>query len=311
MPIEIERPIEFAGLPNCIRLSNGTVELIVTTDVGPHVLRYGHVGGPNLFFVAPPAEVDPGAWHPYGGHRLWIAPEVEALTYAPANQPVEVDWDERTLTLTAPVEAATGLVKSLAITLAPEGDHVRVLHRIEQRGERALPLAPWALSVMATGGTAIFPQEPFAPHPDQLTPARPLVLWSFTDMADPRWTWGGRYILLRQEPGNTKRQKVGLRSTRGWMAYALGNELFIKRHAHQEGATYADFGCNVETYTDESMLELETLGPLVTPARGEATEHVEDWFLAHAAIEDFNETALDTHVLPLVAASDRVLAGLG
>ena len=33
-------------------------------------------------------------------------------------------------------------------------------------------LAPWALSVMAPGGRAIFPQEPYRAHTDCLDPAR-------------------------------------------------------------------------------------------------------------------------------------------
>ena len=35
----------YAGWPNCYRITNGEVELIVTTDVGPRVIRYGFVGG--------------------------------------------------------------------------------------------------------------------------------------------------------------------------------------------------------------------------------------------------------------------------
>jgi len=39
----------YGGWPNCYRITNGEVELIVTTDVGPRVLRYGFVKGQNVF----------------------------------------------------------------------------------------------------------------------------------------------------------------------------------------------------------------------------------------------------------------------
>ena len=39
----------FGGWPNCIRLSNGDIELVATTDVGPRIIRLGFVGGQNLF----------------------------------------------------------------------------------------------------------------------------------------------------------------------------------------------------------------------------------------------------------------------
>jgi len=39
----------YKGWPNCYRITNGTVELIVTGDVGPRIIRYAFTGGPNLF----------------------------------------------------------------------------------------------------------------------------------------------------------------------------------------------------------------------------------------------------------------------
>ncbi len=40
---------EYKGWPNCYRVSNGEIELIVTGDVGPRVIRFGFIGGQNLF----------------------------------------------------------------------------------------------------------------------------------------------------------------------------------------------------------------------------------------------------------------------
>ena len=41
--------IEYKGWKNCYRVTNGEIELIVTGDVGPRVIRFGFVGGQNLF----------------------------------------------------------------------------------------------------------------------------------------------------------------------------------------------------------------------------------------------------------------------
>ena len=35
------------NLPNCLRLSNGQVEVVVTTDIGPRIVRYAFIGGEN------------------------------------------------------------------------------------------------------------------------------------------------------------------------------------------------------------------------------------------------------------------------
>ena len=81
----------FHGWKNNLRLTNGEVELIVTLDVGPRVIRYGYVDGPNVFKeyedqLGKSGEVE---WQIRGGHRLWVAPEDLTRTYAPDNQPVQ------------------------------------------------------------------------------------------------------------------------------------------------------------------------------------------------------------------------------
>ena len=40
---------DYRGWPNCCRLSNGLIDLIATTDVGPRIIRFGFVGEDNEF----------------------------------------------------------------------------------------------------------------------------------------------------------------------------------------------------------------------------------------------------------------------
>ncbi len=70
--------LSYGGWPNCYRLTDGEVELVVTTDVGPRVIRYGFVGGQNLFWENPDqlGKSDEAYWQMRGGHRLWAAPEI-------------------------------------------------------------------------------------------------------------------------------------------------------------------------------------------------------------------------------------------
>ena len=133
-----------------------------------------------------------------------------------------------------------------------------------------------------------------SPHSEYLLPARPLVLWHYTDMSDPRWVWGRRFIQLIQDPNRPDPQKIGFLNRRGWAAYALHGMLFVKRYDALEGATYPDYGCNTETFTNADMLEVETLGPLTRlPANGGAVEHTERWSLHKVALADFREEDLE------------------
>lgn len=43
--------IEFRGWKNCVHMSNGIIELIATTEVGPRIISFGFIGGPNEFAV--------------------------------------------------------------------------------------------------------------------------------------------------------------------------------------------------------------------------------------------------------------------
>jgi hypothetical protein len=153
---------------------------------------------------------------------------------------------------------------------------------------------------MAPGGRAIYPQEPYISHTEKLLPARPLVLWNYTDMNDPRWTWGERYVQLRQDPKADTPQKIGIRNSLGWSAYTLKGDVFVKRFPYDADAVYPDHGCNNETFTNEDMLEVESVGPL-TPvaAGGGVVEHSEQWGLFKADIGK-DETDIDAKLLPVV-----------
>jgi len=293
---------EYGGWPNCVALSNGKIELVVTTDVGPRIIRYGFVGGQNLLNEYPDLLGKTGGdeWRIYGGHRLWHAPEAKPRTYEPDNFPVKHEWNGSVLRLTQDTEKSTGIQKQMEISLNDQTGQVTILHRLTNRNPWTVELAPWALSVMAKSGRAIYPQEAFRAHTDYLLPARPLTLWHYTDMQDPRWTWGTKYIQLRQDPKAKTPQKVGFRNTPGWAAYTLNGDVFIKRFPYTEGASYVDYGCNTETFTNEDMLEIESLGPLVKlDADGGVVEHVEEWSLFKAEIGK-EETAIDAKLLPLL-----------
>jgi len=160
-------------------------------------------------------------------------------------------------------------------------------------------LTPWALSVMANGGRAIIPQEPFQSHEENMLPVRPLVLWSYTDMADPRWIWGSKYIQLKQDSGANSSQKLGILNTLGWAGYYLKGELFVKRYGYDPGTEYVDLGCNTEVYTDRDILEIETLGGKKKVAPGSSMEHLEKWYLFKADLKE-DEESLDNDLIPLI-----------
>lgn len=296
--------LNYLNLPNCYRLSNGTVEVIVTTDVGPRIIRYGFGGEDNILGECPAEtlETELGQFKPWGGHRLWIAPEAMPDSYAPDNSPVEYQIEgSETIRLMPRVEPRTRVQKEMTVTLDAQGTGVTIRHKIINRNLSGIDAAPWALTIMNGGGETILPQEPYRTHDEYLLPARPLVLWHYTDLTDPRWSIGRKYIRLRTDAGLLEPQKVGIMNKQGWAAYHRHRTLFVKRFGYDEGASYPDYGSNTETYTAGSFIEVETLGPLRRLEPGMAAEHVERWYLFRNVEHGETETIIDASISPLVA----------
>jgi hypothetical protein len=274
----------YAGWRTCWRLFSDTIEAIVTGEVGPRVIRFGFVGGENEFkeFDDQVGRTGGSDWRSYGGHRLWHAPEVNPRTYAADNEPVRMEHRGAWTGFIPPVERENGIGKEMWIRLLPaaagEGRLV-IRHVLRNHGPWAMRLAPWAITVMAPGGTAVVPLPPRGPHEANLVPTSSMALWAYTDISDPRWSWLRTCVLLRQDPGAASYQKIGLRVSDGWAAYARAGHLLVKGFVHRAGARYPDLGCNVECFTNADMLELETLGPLVNLEPGCSVEHGESWTL--------------------------------
>lgn len=295
------RKVACLGLPNCYQLSNGIVEVVVTTDVGPRIAAYRFAGGENILSELPDNRAN-SEFRIWGGHRLWLAPEAKERTTLPDNVPLEHRQEaDGTLRLTAPADAG-GIQKEMAVRLDPEGTGVTVEHRVTNRGLWAVELAPWAITILRGGGTGIIPQEPYRRHDEALLPARPMALWYYTDLADARLALGSKYVRVRTDAANKEPLKIGVGNKQGWMAYHVDHTLFVKRFRHEEGAAYPDYGSNAEIYTQGSFIELESLGPLQKLEPGASATHVERWFLfkdvALGAKDAETEAALAT---PLAA----------
>lgn len=299
--MKFEENYNYGGWDNCIRLSNENIELIATTDIGPRIIRFGFIGGQNIFreFVNDMGKKGGNEYRLYGGSRLWHGPEASPRCYYPDNFQVKYEWDGKILTLLQDIEKTTGMQKEIKIILSPAKNQVSLIYKIYNKNLWDIEFVLWALSIMNLNGRGIIPHEPFKTWEERLAPARPLVLWAYTTMDDPRWIWGKKYIQLKQDPEAKTRQKLGILNTLGWAAYYLNGNLFVKKYKYDPEATYTDFGVNTEIYTNSDIFEVETLGALKKIPPDGYSEHFEDWFLFKVEIDE-SEGSIDRKVLPLI-----------
>jgi hypothetical protein len=305
--------IAYAGWKRNLRLQGTATELVITLDVGPRIIRYALHDGKNVFVELPKQLGQSGEkeWMIRGGHRFWTAPEADH-SYELDNSPVT--WNklgDRAVEITQPESKAFGFQKTLVVEML-EGEVVRVTHRLHNLGGKALDITPWALSVMAPGGFAVIPQPRLDLHPSEFPegrdvkpheylPNREFVLWPFTNLADGRYTFSQHFLRVAHAAGKPA-TKLGLKLAPCWIAYQNGGDVFAKHVSHIAKQPYPDCGVNFEVFTNNDILELETLAPAVPLLPGACAVHVEHWALGKAPgdLRDEETARQFFHTLPKV-----------
>jgi hypothetical protein len=293
------RKIEYKGWKNCVEISNGIIDLVATTDVGPRIIRFGFAGKENEFVEFPEFIGKTGGDEHmmFGGHRLWHSPEHPVRTYEPDNSKVAWRKKKYGIVLTQDTEPNTRIRKEIEISMSPDSANVTVSHRLTNEGLWEVELAPWSISMMAVGGVEVIPLNT---RETGLLPNGSITLWPYTRMNDKRVQWGEKYIMLAQDKKASTAFKIGMPNESGWAAYANHGHLFVIRHDHVEGIEYPDGNCSYETYTNERFLEMETLGPITLLDSGDTIEHAETWSLFDNVEKPKNEKDIESIIVPLI-----------
>jgi len=174
------------------------------------------------------------------------------------------------------VDEPTGIRKSIIIQVAESDTKVTVTHTLKNTGGQSFTLAPWGITQLRPGGTAVIPQQTVAADPHGLLPNRNIVLWTYTDLASGlvELKNKGLYVHARVKEGALK---IDSSNPVGWIGYDLEGMLFVKRAAYVEGGNYLDEGASSQIYTNQDSIELETVAPVVELSAGESTSHQEIW----------------------------------
>ncbi|MDD3946328.1 MAG: hypothetical protein PHI19_00615 [Clostridia bacterium] len=269
-------------LGKTLELTGNGIALAVTLDVGPRIISLKKPTGDNLMFedIADAICKDRSAiygknktWHIYGGHRIWLSPENEA-TYYPDNDPVNYTITKYGAVFTPKAWSKAEVQPVLEVRLPQEGGADIVMGMTNLSG-RAQNLCLWSLTALKSGGLL----EADLPCEDAgYLPNRNIALWSYTDINDSRLTLTNRKILIKSSPKEPEPLKLGYYNPFIYIKYTFGNTVFVKTAKAEHGA-YPDFFCNVETYTNHLIHEVETLSPIVTIDSGKTLWHTEHWEL--------------------------------
>ncbi|MGD9093653.1 MAG: hypothetical protein PVF74_12465 [Anaerolineales bacterium] len=263
----------------CAKLENEHLALWITRTCGPRLIGLSVYGGENMLALLPDLKYEyPGQedYYFHGGHRLWYAPEQPDTTYIADSHPVEIEEIENGIKLVQPIDQPTGVQKSFKITLADSEARVELDHILTNQGESTLGLAPWAITQIRPGGVGIFPQQTSLGDVHGFLPNRHIVLWPYTKINSPHIHWRDEVIFIEATMTGGA-LKIGFPNPDGWLAYAFGNVLFVKRANYDPDAKYLDRRASSQSYCCKAFIELETLGPYTSLERGENVLHQEIW----------------------------------
>jgi len=269
---------------NCLRISNGAAELAVSLDFGPRILHYSLPGKENMLYNDPekkplgdPLETYGGDQCVlYGGHRIWISPEILPRCYHPDNVPVEYEKRENGVIIKGAVEKFTGIQKIMNIDMGSDSSAVRIDHTIINHCVWEIELGVWCVTMFAPGGKEVIPMPNKATG---LLHNRNISLWDYTDMSDKRIRWGRDFITLTSDINAAQPFKLGLNNDAGWGAYFNRGQVFFKFFDPVVNGILPDNGCNFESYTNNFMIEIESLSDVRILAPGGTISHAEEWAL--------------------------------
>lgn len=280
----------FSNYGKVVCITNGVIEVYVTVDIGPRIIRFGFVGGQNMMCenrAAFPIRGDKvftdffgegRHWENLGGHRIWISPEKYPDTYYPDMDPVPYKVTGYGAVFTPNPEVENGLAKTLEVKMDPDDASLQVhmtVKNISEKEDKTFSI--WGLTVCAAGGALIIPTNT---NDTGLLPNRIVSVWPYTDMHSDRIYWGRRYVTVTQDANDPEDLKLGFDLNGGQIFYVRGEDIFRKAYeTNHPNALYPDGGCSFETFTNPNLIEAESLSELKTVKPGEVSELTESWTL--------------------------------
>jgi hypothetical protein len=188
------------------------------------------------------------------GSTFWPSPQSGWTPNWPP--PAEIDGNAYTPAINGTHLVCTGSASSaLGVSVVKDFSAddstcwISVLYTI--KATKSVSAAPWEISRVPRGGIAFFPvgdSTKLAPGPLQAkvtTAGTPTIAW-FDDTTKSSTSSDGSKLIAD--------------GANGWLAYALGGNLYLKKFADVEPAKFATKEGDIEIYPGTDYLELEVQG---------------------------------------------------
>jgi|LGOV01.1.fsa_nt_gb hypothetical protein len=263
----------------CILVQNEKYEIIIPLEYGLRILSFKDKNSFN--FLGEDIDVsrkfENDSWHIRGGHRLWHTPEEFPRTYLPDNDMIDYKIDNERLILIQKINKKTQIQKKMILEFVNNGKELMIEHILINKGLWPISTAAWAITILKTGGIATVPLNK---RKDDLLSTKAFSLWSYCDLSDKRINFKKDIFTLKQDINNKNSFKIGTNNEEGYASYELDGYKFKKSFNFFKDKNYPDKGCSFEIFTDDKVLELETLSPIYCIKPNEEISHTEKWSIS-------------------------------
>ncbi len=310
MSIEIKET-DYENYGRCVQISNGVIDVVVTIDCGPRIVRFGFIGDANILYndlerkyvTSNPSMTErfgkDATFYCYGGHRVWLSPERMPETYYPDNEPVIYGILPEGVSFTPARQKHNDMQLSFEVIMGEGATDIMVVHSAKNCSKEKQTYALWSITMVNGGGVEIIPQN--RDNNNMILPNRTISFWPYTDVRDKRIFLGNNYLTIQHDSNNENALKLGVNNVLGWAAYSNKDYTLVKRFVHNTQAAYPDFGCSYETYVSKDYVEMESLSPLYNIEPGEGIRHVENLSLTKATncINPTDEDSIEKYIANL------------
>lgn len=280
------KEIDYKGFGKCVRMSNGIIDVDVTIDFGPRIIRFGFCNKENLFYndIARVYKIKPekqdmqetseNTFYYYGGHMLLSGPNRYTASVSPDNEPVVYSPLPDGVRFIQPKPKGKKVQFGFEVIMGEDAADIMVVHMAKNCSDEVQPCSLWPVTMIKGGGLMILPQN--TDTANSLYPNRTISFWPGTDIHDSRIFYGNRYITINYKPGCERALKIGCNNVFGCLVFVGKNYTFMKRYVHSVKAAYPDFGSSCEICCKKDFAEIQSLSPIYRIEPGHIVKHVEN-----------------------------------
>ncbi len=258
--------IDYAGWKNCILMSNGVFEAVITTEVGPRIIRYAEVGGDNVLYLDEftAGQTEAPVWRAYGGRRFDYHLNGELVLTA-ENAPTDYEIGEDRVTFRLPIDEQRGISKEIIIRMCRRGG-LEIKEILINHGSESVKISAVAATRLKPGGVCVTPWAK----------GNKIKSLFEGEMLDTRRYKEGKEILfVQQDEVSRDNFAFGLLPAEQWCAYFNHGNMFIITCPVIEGdLEYVD-NVNVVVRGLREKFEIETRSPIYTLVPGDKITHTE------------------------------------